>query len=97
MLANRLRIVDERMGAATLVRLDLALAPAPSWAALEWLKTSIRSYAKFVDLAAKATSTDEGEAAVMKRERIAIAEVEALLAEMMEATKAEVQRLQGEG
>jgi hypothetical protein len=80
--ANRLRIVEERPGAATLVRLGRAMSPAPSWAALGWLETSIRSYAKYVDVAAKATSTEEGEAAVMKRERMAQAEVEALLAEM---------------
>lgn len=70
--ANRLRIVAEQLGRATLVHLDLALSPAPSWAALGWLETSIRSYAKYVDVASRATSTDDTEAAVMKRERTAI-------------------------
>jgi hypothetical protein len=82
--ANRLRIVEERPGRATLVRLGRALSPAPSWAALGWLETSIRPYAKFVDVAAKAASVDDGESAVVRRERMAIAEVEALLNEMME-------------
>ena len=80
--ANRLRIVEEKPGHVTVVRLDLALSPAPSWAALGWLETSIRSYAKYVDVAAKATVSDDGEASVMRRERIAIDEVEALLDEM---------------
>ena len=80
--ANRLRIVEEKPGRATVVRLDLALSPAPSWAALGWLETSIRSYAKFVDVAAKTSSSDDGEADVMRRERMAIEEVRALLEEM---------------
>jgi hypothetical protein len=83
--ANRLRIVEERSAGATLVHLDQALSPAPSWAALGWLETSIRSYAKFVDVAAKATASGDGEAEVWKRERIALDEVQALLEEMMEA------------
>jgi hypothetical protein len=83
--ANRLWVVEERPGRATLVRLDRAASPAPSRAALGWLETSIRSYAKFVDVAAKAASSDDGESAVMRRERIAIAEVEEIMAEMMEA------------
>jgi hypothetical protein len=80
--ANRLRIVEEKPGHATVVRLDLALSPAPSWAALGWLETSIRSYAKFVDVAAKTTASDDGESGVMRRERMAIDEVRALLDEM---------------
>ena len=80
--ANRLRIVEENPGRATVVRLDKAHSPAPSWAALGWLETSVRSYAKFVDVAAKATASEDGEAAVMRRERMAIEEVRALLDEM---------------
>lgn len=80
--ANRLRIVKEQLGKATVVDLGQALSPAPSWAALGWLETSIRSYAKFVDVAAKATSSDDGEATVLRRERLAIDEVKALLGEM---------------
>jgi len=80
--ANRLRIVAEHPSGATSVHLDQALSPAPSWAALGWLETSVRSYAKYVDVAAKATSSDDGEAGVMRRERMAIEEVKRLLDEM---------------
>ncbi|TWU06885.1 hypothetical protein CA54_52870 [Symmachiella macrocystis] len=82
--ANRLRIVEEKPGHATVVRLDLALSPAPSWSALGWLETSIRSYAKYVDVAAKATASDDGEADVMRRERMAIEEVRGLLDDVRE-------------
>ena len=80
--ANRLRIMTEHPGGATSVHLDQALSPAPSWAALGWLETSIRSYAKYVDVAARATATADGEAGVVRRERMAIDEVRALLDEM---------------
>ena len=80
--ANRLRVIEERAGAATLIHLDRALSPAPSWAALGWLETSIRSYAKFVDVAARASSSDDGEAGVVRRERMAIDDVRELLEEM---------------
>ena len=80
--ANRLRIVEERTAGATVVHLGRALSPAPSWATLGWLETSIRSYAKFVDVAARATAVIDGEAGVWRRERVAIEEVRALLDEM---------------
>ena len=83
--ANRLRIVaDQASGSTSVVHLDQALSPAPSWAALGWLETSIRSYAKYVDVAAKATAIDDGEAAVMRHERMALDEVLRLLDEMIE-------------
>lgn len=81
--ANRLWVVEERPGRATLVRLGRAASPAPSWAALGWLETSIRAYAKFVDVAAKAASVDDGEVSWVKREKMALEEVEALLHEML--------------
>lgn len=80
--ANRLRIVSEQAGGGASVDLSQALSPAPSWAALGWLETSIRSYAKYVDVAARATASGSDEGAVMRRERIAIDEVRALLDEM---------------
>lgn len=83
--ANRLWIVEERPGRATLVRLDRAASPAPSRAALGWLETSIRSYAKFVDVAAKVSGTEDDEGAVLRRERKSVDEVRALLDEMMDA------------
>jgi len=82
--ANRLRIVAEVSGGSTSVHLDQALSPAPSWAALGWLETSIRSYAKYVDVAARATASDDGEAGVVRRERMSIEEVQRLLDEMMD-------------
>ena len=83
--ANRLRIVSEKASGATLVHLDRAMSPAPSWAALGWLEISIRSYAKFVDVAAKVSgSSDDGEAEVWRRERMAIEEMRGLLEQLME-------------
>jgi len=82
--ANRLRIVEEQPGRATVVTLSLSLTPAPSWAALGWLETSIRSYAKFVDVVARASTAQDNEASVMRHERRAIEEVAALLDEMRE-------------
>jgi len=74
--------VAENPGGATSVDLDQALSPAPSWAALGWLETSIRSYAKYVDVAAKATASDDVEGAVVRHERMALDEVLRLLDEM---------------
>jgi hypothetical protein len=48
------------------------------------LETSIRAYAKFVDVAAKATATQQDEQELVRRERRSIEEVRALLAEMVE-------------
>ena len=58
---------------------------APSWAALGWLETSIRSYAKYVDVAAKVSGGGDDESEVMRRERKSIDEVRALLDEMKAA------------
>jgi len=81
--ANRLSVVEERPGGATIVRLERAHEPAPSRAAIGWLETAIRSYAKFVEVAAKATATAADEQVQVKRERMAIDEIRTLLAEMM--------------
>lgn len=83
--ANRLFMVTEAPGKATRVRLGKASTPAPSRAALGWLETSIRSYAKYVDVVAKASTGAEDEGAVMRRERRSVDEVRALLQEMQEA------------
>ena len=80
--ANRLRIVTEQASGSSSVDLGPALPPAPSWSALSWLETSVRSYAKYVDVAAKATAIADGEADVVRRERMAIEEVQRLLDEM---------------
>lgn len=81
--ANRLRVVRETAD-GVVVDLSRALSPAPSYAALGWLETSIKTYAKFVDVAAKATSTQDGEAADIRREIQSIEEVRRLLASMLD-------------
>ncbi len=82
--ANRLRVVEERASGVVVVHLDRARTPAPSWAALGWLETSIKTYSKFVDVAAKATSTQDYEQAEVRREQQSIEEVRRLLASMLE-------------
>lgn len=80
--ANRLYVVEERPTGAIVVHLDRAHEPAPSRAAIGWLETSIRSYAKFVDVAAKVTSADTDQAEFVRREQLAIDDIRALLDEM---------------
>jgi hypothetical protein len=80
--ANRLWIVEEKLDGSTVVQLDRAQVPAPSCAALSWLEASIRVYTKFVDVAAKVTSTQQNEQDLVRRERITIDEMRSLLAEM---------------
>lgn len=79
--AQRLRVVEERPGGQTVVRLSRAGCPPPSWAALGWLDTSIRNPAKFVDVAAKGLGQQELEPDVTKRERRSIEDVRRLLGE----------------
>jgi hypothetical protein len=79
--ANRLSIVKD-LGDRSVVDLTRAMSPAPSWASLGWLETSIRAYAKFVDVVAKASATLEDERDMTRRERLAVDEIRSLLAEM---------------
>jgi hypothetical protein len=81
--ANRLQCVTE-VGEQAQVDLAKALTPAPSYAALGWLETSIRAYTKFVDVAAKATAQLEDEREHIRREKMAIDDIRKLLAEMVE-------------
>ena len=81
--SERLRIVDEKPNGSTVVTLSKARSPAPSWSALSWLETSIRSYAKYVEVAAKAASAGTDEQAQQRRERMAIEEIRSLLKEML--------------
>lgn len=83
--AHRIDIVQERSNGSVLVRLSRASAPAPSKAALGWLETSIRAYAKFCDIAAKAATSYQDEAEVEKKERISIDRIRQLLAQMVPA------------
>lgn len=78
--ANRLRVRD-----GDGVDLSRALSPAPSYAALSWLETSILFPAKFADITVKATVQQHDEAEHIRREKMAIEEIRGLLAEMLEA------------
>ena len=82
--ANRLRVVEERSSGAIRVHLERAGSPAPSWAALGWLETAIRAYAKFVDVVARSLKDEVDEQKNVKRERMQIEEMRELLAEMHE-------------
>ena len=50
--------------------------------ALSWLDTSIRHNAKYVDVVSRSLKDEQGEQSHVKRERMAIAEIRELLAEM---------------
>jgi hypothetical protein len=78
-IANRLLVRD-----GDRVDLARALAPAPSYAALSWLETSILFPAKFADISVKATSQQADEHEHVQRERLAIDEIRSLLAEMVD-------------
>ncbi len=80
--ANRLYVVEELSSGGTRVHLDRAHEPAPSRSAIGWLETSIRSYAKFVEVAAKASTGGDEDGEQLKRERLAIEEIRGLLREM---------------
>lgn len=82
--ANRVIVLEERAGGVVSVHLDRARTPAPSWATLGWLETSIRAYSKYIDVVSKTLKDEENEQEMVKRERIAIDEVRSLLAEMLE-------------
>ena len=81
--ANRLRCVRETSD-CVVVDLSRALSPAPSYGTLGWLETSIKTYTKFVDVAAKANSTQEDKQTEVRREVYEIAKVRRILAEMLE-------------
>ena len=82
--SNQLRVVEEKSSGATRVHLDRARSPAPSWAALSWLETSIRSYAKYVDVVARSLKDEQDDRESARRERRSIDELRAILAEMLE-------------
>ena len=80
--ANRLRVVRETPE-RVVVDLSRALSQAPSWATLGWLETSIKTYSKFVDIAARATIGLDNEQADIRREVQSIEEVRKHLASML--------------
>lgn len=81
--ANRLYVVKEQATGRIKVDLSKARVPAPSAAALSWLETSIRSYAKFVEVASKQAGSGQDEAEFVRKERMQIGEIRAILAEML--------------
>jgi hypothetical protein len=83
--SNRLSVVEETASGATRVHLHRAREPAPSRAALGWLETSIRAYAKFVDVVAKSLGAEQDDQQLVRRERMAIEEIRELLAESKRA------------
>ena len=83
--ANRLSVIEELPTGATRVDLSRAHEPAPSRAALGWLETSIRSYAKYVDVVARVLRDEQDEQDYKRHERVAIGDIEELLMQMQEA------------
>jgi hypothetical protein len=80
--ANRLWVVEEKTDGSTVVHLDRAKSPAPSWSALSWLEASIRVHSKFVDVAAKASANLHDEQEYVRRELVQIDNLRSMLAEM---------------
>ena len=88
--ANRLVVVEEVNANTTRVHLDRAHEPAPSRAALGWLETSIRSYAKYVDVVARSLQTVADEQEHVRRERMQIEEIRSILDQMNEQIAADM-------
>lgn len=82
--ANRLLVVEDSLAGGTIVRLKRALSPAPSHAALGWLETSIRSYAKYIDVVARAMSSTITEHEQVQREKHSIEEIHEVLRQMLD-------------
>ncbi len=81
--SERLRVVIETPRGGIRVDLSKARVPAPSMSALSWLETSIRSYAKFIEVASKQASSGQDEAEFVRKERMAIGEIRSILSEML--------------
>lgn len=80
--SERLYIVKETPGKEPKVNLRRAHSPPPSRAALGWLETSVRNYAKYCDIAARVAGTTEGGDEAVRREKMAIQDIRNLLEEM---------------
>ena len=76
-------MVEPLPGGGSRVHLDRAAEPAPSLAAIGWLETSIRAYAKYCDIAARAAACGETDREMVRRELVSVEEVRGLLAEML--------------
>ncbi len=80
--SNRLAVVEERPAGGQVVHLDRAAESAPSRSALGWLETSIRSYAKYIEVASRTLSAGDDDQHDARRERVAMDAIEGLLDEM---------------
>lgn len=81
--SERLSVVKELPTGRIKVDLIKASVPAPSKSAIGWLETSIRSYAKFIEVASKQAGSSSDEAEFVRKERMAIGEIRSILAEML--------------
>jgi hypothetical protein len=79
--SNRLRVCEETPE-GTRVNLSQSINPAPSWSAIGWLETSIRSYAKYCEITARATQSVEDGNAAVRRERATLDQLRSILADM---------------
>jgi hypothetical protein len=78
--ANRLTVLVS----PGVVDLSRALAPAPSYSALDWLDTALCFPSKFADVRVKATQHAEDEKEHTRREKATLEETATLLAAMVE-------------
>jgi len=82
--AHRIDVIETTPRGAVVIHLDRAATPAPSKGALSWLEASIRTYAKYTDVVSRAMKDVQDEQDIERRERLAIEEIEVMLAEMLE-------------
>jgi len=68
------------------VDLSRSLSPAPSYAALSWLETSILFPSKFADVTVKAGQVQQDATEDARRERLALADLQGLLGEAVSAS-----------
>jgi len=68
------------------VDLSRSLSPAPSYAALSWLETSILFPSKFADVCVKASQDQVDSTEDARRERLALADLQGLLGEAVSAS-----------
>lgn len=79
--SNRLRVCEETPE-GTKVDLSKSISPAPSWSAIGWLETSIRSYSKYCEITARATQSVEDGNAAVRRERTTLDHLRTILSDM---------------
>lgn len=78
--ANRLLIVRTQ-GSRSVIDYRRARGPAPSMASISWLEYSILNPAGWSSMAAKGMAVEEDESEFIRQERLAIKDIESILAE----------------